>query len=115
MSLWADYISEREGNSVIEEDFGFIEFRLSPPVCLIHSLYVRPGDRRSGVGAALADRVAELAKEAGCTLLWSQVVTTTLNATESLKAVLAYGFKVQDAQNGVIVLTKDIGGQCGKE
>ena len=110
MSLWSDYILEREGNAVIEEGWGFIEFRISPPVCQIHSLYVRPVDRLSGRGSELADRVVEIARREGCTLLWAQVVTTTLNATESLKAILGYGFTVQEAQNGVIVLTKDITG-----
>jgi GNAT superfamily N-acetyltransferase len=110
MSLWSDYILEREGNAVIEEGWGFIEFRISPPVCMIHSLYVRPVDRKSGRGSELADRVAEIARREGCTL-WSQVVSSMLNATESLKAVLAYGFKVTEAQNGCIILTKDITGE----
>lgn len=110
MSLWSDYIREREGNAVIEEGWGFIEYRLAPPVCLIHSLYISPGERKRGRGSELADLVAEIARREGCTLLWSQVVTATLNATDSLKAILAYGFRVQDAQNGVIVLTKDIKG-----
>ena len=113
MSLWADYIAEREGSLVIEEEWGFIEFSLSPPVCLIKSLYITPDQRRGKKGSELADRVTQLALDAGCETLWAQVCVAAFNATDSLKAILGYGFTVQRTENGIIILTKDIKTEVG--
>lgn len=108
MNLYEDYIKEREGALIIKEEWGFIEYRITPPALRIEAIYIRPEDRKSGKGSELADRVTQIAKEQNCTLLWAQVWASALNATESLKAILAYGFIVQRAENGVIILTKDI-------
>jgi L-amino acid N-acyltransferase YncA len=108
MSLWADYLKEREGNSIIEEPWGFIEYRLALPFMKIESIYVKPEERKAGRASLLADQVTSLAKEQGATHLWSQVWVGALNATASLKAILAYGFTVQGAENGHIILTKEL-------
>lgn len=109
MDLYAKYVSEREGNSLITEPWGFIEFRLILPVMRIESIYIVPERRHDGRASALADRVTQIARESGATHLWSQVWTGSLNATESLKAILAYGFIVQGIIGDRIILTKEIG------
>jgi ribosomal protein S18 acetylase RimI-like enzyme len=113
MSLWADYHKETEGHSVHETERGFIRYSCEPPNCYIHDLYVRPECRRSGHGTELADVVAERARESGCTYLWSRVGLGSATAQEALKANLAYGFMVREAQNGFMIMSKDIGGQRG--
>lgn len=110
-SLYAQYIKEREGSSVIEEPWGFIEYRLAPPVMRIESLYILPEYRKTNKGSELANRVTLLAWDAGATHLWAQVWVGALNATDSLKAILAYGFQITAAQNDCIILTKDISGE----
>src|ERR1041385_5104646 len=105
-SLYAKYVREREGSSVYEEPDGFIEYRLEGQFMRIESIYVEPHLRKQGKARELCDRIADLAREWGATHLWAQVVLASKCANESLKAVLAYGFTVQIAQNGVIILTK---------
>ncbi len=112
-SLYAKYVREREGNLVLEEPWGFIEFRLALPFMRIESIYVEPHLRKQNKATELADRIADIGRDGGATHLWTQVVLATQCATESLKAVLAYGFEVQIAQNGVIILTKEIGRKDG--
>jgi GNAT superfamily N-acetyltransferase len=111
MSLWADCLTEREGKFVIEEEFGFIVYRLpSPGVCTIDLIYVNKETRRTGFGSLLCDRVAKIALEAGCTKLWSQVQVSALNSTDSLRASLGYGFRLHANDGDYIILVKDIGG-----
>lgn len=110
MSLLASYIAEREGNLLLEEEWGFIEYRISAPICAIHSIFVRKQDRGQGRARFLADRVTHFALDAGCNVLWSQVDLRALNGNDSLKASLAYGFIAHKADGDVIILTKDIGG-----
>jgi ribosomal protein S18 acetylase RimI-like enzyme len=112
MSLWAEYLTEREGKVVIEEEFGFIAYRIpSNGICIVDAIYVSKETRRSGFGSALCDRVAKIAIEAECTQLWSQVQVNTFNATDSLKACLAYGFRLHSLDGTCIVLIKDIVGE----
>ena len=113
MSLWADYIKEREGNDVIEEPFGFIEYSIALPFLRIESIFIAKEQRDNGRGSDLANRVTQIAREASATHLWASVWIGALNATESLKAILAYGFQVTALQNDCIILTRDIGGSDG--
>ena len=113
--MWADCVREREGNSVIEEDFGFIEYKVVLPFMRIELMWIKPEFRLSGKGRELCDRVTQLGREAGATTLWSEVQVHTFNATESLAAALAYGFQVRVANAGSIILTKDIGGADGEK
>lgn len=114
MSLWADYHKETEGHEVIENEYGFVRYSISAPNCFIHDLYVSPAHRRHNHGSFLAKKVTKLALEAGCTRLWSQVGLGSFTANEALKANLAYGFIVREAQNGFIIMSKEIGGENGK-
>jgi GNAT superfamily N-acetyltransferase len=108
-SLWARYHEETEGHQVIETDKAFVRYHISPPLCLIHDIYVAPEVRSHGHGKAIMSRVTQEAREKGCTHLWSQVGLGMLCANESLKANLGYGFVVQRAENGFIIMTKDLG------
>ena len=113
MSLWSECIRERQGHEVIEEPWGFIEYHMAPPYCVIDDLYVIPEERLKGLGRDLADRVTQIARDAGATHLWSNIYGNSLNKNETLKANLAYGFLWQGIDGGRIILTKDIGGSNG--
>lgn len=110
MSLWSDYHKETEGHEVIETEYGFVRYSITAPLCWIHDLYVCPEHRRHNHGSFLAKKVTALAIEAGCTHLWSQVGLGSRTANDALKANLSFGFLVQGAQNGFIIMSKDITG-----
>lgn len=69
-----------------------------------------PEFRCNRMGASLVDRLKDPAKEAECTHFWTQVWVAEPTANVALKASLAYGFKVIEANNGRIIMTKEIGG-----
>lgn len=110
MSLWADYVKEREGHHSIEEEWGFAEFSIQPPSCFVHSVYIRPEDRRKFRGSGLVFRIEQIAKEQGCTHIWTQVWVPANGSTESLRAILPYGFKLHSALDQIIMLNKEIEG-----
>lgn len=110
MSLWSDYFEETSGIKTIEEEWGFVSYSFADPFCRIEDLYVVPHLRKGTRGLHLLNRVAEKAKEHGSTHLWTQVWVTNHGADRALRANLACGFKMIDAQNGRIIMTKPIGG-----
>lgn len=109
-SLYAAYVLEREGNHVLENEHGFIEYAINADVCEIHTVYVVPERRRSGRGHELMSQLMALAKARGANRFASHVWIKTLNATEALQAQVAYGFRVVGAVDDCIFLTKEFGG-----
>ncbi len=107
-SLYAQYVNEREGSRLIEEPWGFVEFKSEPPFMRIEAVFTLPQYRRTKRAWDLCDRVVEVAREEGLTHLWTQVWVNYQGANESLSACLAYGFRVQIAEGGRIILTKEI-------
>jgi ribosomal protein S18 acetylase RimI-like enzyme len=108
-SLYAQYLTERTNDAIIETDEGFVTYRfLNDKQCYIVDIFVKPEHRRSRVASRLADEVTQAARENGCSELVSTVVPSANGSTNSLKAVLSYGFKLDSATNNVICLTKEI-------
>jgi len=93
MSLAADYRKEREGIETIENEHGFITYKLFPEECYVIDIYVRPEDRRTRIGSMMADSVVKIAKEKGCKILTGSIDTRLISCTQSAKALLAYGFR----------------------
>lgn len=109
MSLWADYHKETEGHETIENEFGFIRYSFNPPLCVIHDIYVSPKFRQKNCGRELFSRVRAIAKENKMTHLWSRVWLGSLTADLALKANIAGGFKVHQAENNSIIMMQEVG------
>ena len=110
MSLYAEYIKERLGDEIIEDEYGFATYRFlnDGKTVYIVDLYVVPEERRSHVAAVMADRICKIAKEKGATEMLGTVSPSANTATESLKVLLAYGMKLLNASEQMIVFRKDL-------
>lgn len=105
------YLKEREGKDVLSTDDGFVVYRVRDEICEICEMYVIPEKRKTGVGSALCDRVAGFAAEIGCENLVCSVVPSTNGSTQSMKAILAYGFTLWQASPDRVWFCKKIGGK----
>jgi GNAT superfamily N-acetyltransferase len=109
MSLYADYVLEREGKHTLEFEDGFATYAFLPDGrCYLEHIYVAPSRRNCDVAKQLADKIAEIAKENGCKILLGSVVPAAKNSTDSLKILLSYGFKLDSCENNFILFAKDI-------
>ena len=109
MSLYAQYIAEREGKHIIESDKGFATYVFNPDNSVyIQDIFVHPDYRHDHVAAHMADEIVKLSKERGCTRLYGSVVPSANNSTASLKVLFAYGFKLDKSTNDFIVVSKEI-------
>lgn len=109
MSLYAEYIAEREGRHIIEDNYGFMSYIFLPEnVCFITDAYVKPEYRKLGQARRYLDFVINEAKERGCTKLLATVCVQTNNATDSLKATLAGGFELKMTNSTMIYLERSI-------
>lgn len=108
MSLFGDYIMEREGKQIIESDAGFMTFKIFGDECYIEDMYVRKDARRLGVASDMAKEIEKKAREAGCKFVTGTCVPSTNGATESMKGMFSYGFRIHSCVEDKIILIKEL-------
>lgn len=108
LSNYGQYIKERENLDILENENGFFTYKINGNECYIKDIFILKDARRSGVATSMAEEISKIAKENGCTFLTGTCVPSTNGATESLKAMFSYGFKVHSSQNDLIVLIKEL-------
>ncbi len=110
MSLYADYLTERTTDHIIEGPSGFVTYRYMNEgrTVYVMDIYTAPGVRKTGQASVLADLVAEEAKSKGATEMLGTVVPSTKGSTASTKVLFAYGMTLLSASNDLIVFRKDI-------
>lgn len=109
MTHWANYYKERFGRDSIEEDWGFISFTLNPPICVLEDIYVVPEHRRKYMGDEILGRLEVLAKQNKCSKMIAQIWANDTGAHNTIRAAIAVGFRIQNADNGRIIISKEIG------
>jgi len=111
MSLFGEYIKERLGKQIIENDDGFMSYIFSRDFqeCYIEDCYVRPEKRKLGIGREMLEQVRREAKSRGVKRLTTSVRPSSHGSTVSLKAVLAVGFELLSAQTDAIIFVQGVG------
>jgi len=107
-SLYGQYIKERLNKDIIETENGFATYYFLNDSCYIENIYVTEDARKSKEATRLADQIAEIAKEKGFKKLCGSVVPSAKGSTESLKVLLAYGFKLDSSVNNFILMVKEL-------
>ena len=111
MSLYASYVKERTNKQIIETDYGFVTYYyLDNEIkgLMIEDLYIHPEHRLSGKGKQLVDSLVAEARLLGHTKCYSSICPYAKQATESIKANIAWGLKLHSINNNLIFLCKDI-------
>lgn len=108
MSLFGQYISETRDLKIVESEKGFATYSVIGKECYIEDIYVAPEHRFSGYGTQLADQIKKIALEAGCTHIFGTTNCRFKDPDASLKAMLAYGFKISKVFNDIILLRMEI-------
>lgn len=111
MSLYAEYIQEREGYEYAEiSGQGFATYLITGEEVYIRDIYVVPSKRKQNVAATLADLIADLAEQKGCRYMTGTVNPSLNGADSSMRVLLAYGMKPLSLRgDGLIWFMKRIG------
>jgi GNAT superfamily N-acetyltransferase len=109
LSLYGQYVIEREGMEIIESPIGFATYYFVEKECYIKDIFVLKDHRKTGEATHLADEITKIAKSKGCTKLYGTICPTAKGSTESMKVLLAYGFKLDSSVSNFIALVKELG------
>lgn len=108
MSLYGDYIKELMGKEIVEDSCGFISFFNMKDAIYMEDLYVAPNFRKAGHATHLADKIIAIAKERGFKKVYGSVRPSANGSTDSVKVLLAYGFKIDSAAQDAIAFVKEL-------
>lgn len=110
MSLYADYLSEKTMDYIVETDKGFATYRYleDGKTVYIIDLYVMPDFRKTHVASTIADSIVEEAIKMGCNRLLGSVVPSNKDSTTSVRVLLAYGMSLDYSSDNLIVFRKEI-------
>ncbi len=108
MSLWAQYIKERNGMETLEHEFGFMTYKIQGEECYIEDAFILPAHRQKNMGSLLLEEIEQKAREAGCKHLTSVIRPSEVFATGSMKAQLAVGFKIYMSTSDKIIMMKGL-------
>ena len=109
MSLYADYIKERENKSIVESEKGFATYKIfDNGECYLQDLYVAPEFRKTGIATEMADEVVKIAKDKGCSILLGSVSMDGTEPTRNMKVFLGYDMQLHKVIGNMIFLKKDI-------
>ena len=108
MSLYADYIKESKGNTVIEDEMGFYEYSLKEECLYVENIYIKEEVRGSKNMFNYMIQMAEIAKTYELPCLTAVVNIHNLNANAVLSYFIAYGGQIILAQNDNIYFTMSV-------
>lgn len=108
--MYDKYIKEREGFDLMPSEYGFVIYKIfeTQYECYIKDIYVDPIYRQRKVASEMADKVSEIAREAGCTHLSGSVSLTCGDPTRSIKVLFGYGFEVVKYQDNLLWFVKSL-------
>ena len=109
MSLFGQYIKEREAKDIVEDHRGFATYYLAGNHMYIEDIFVSEEHRESGAAKDYANAISAIALKQGINKLLGSVQAGSPGATRNLKVLLAYGYSLLECQGQTIYFEKDLG------
>ena len=107
--MFAEYLKEKTDDQIIETEKGFVTYCFTNESdCYIKDVYILPQFRNMGAMTEFGDQITLTAKAANKKRLLGSVIPSNKNSTASMKALFAYGMKIDSATNDFILLSKEI-------
>lgn len=108
LTKYAAYIQEKAGLSLLEWDNAWITYSIQGDQCFIADLWVDPCFRRMKLGSEITNAIVKLAKLYECNKLTSTIMVNSNGVEDTMKAQIAYGFKIVGSDTEKIYLSKEI-------
>jgi len=109
MSLYGDYLKERENMNIVESEKGFATFQIfQNGECYIRDIYVAPEFRRSKVSYDMEKQINDIAKQQNCSVLVGSVSLDANAASRNLQILLNDRWQLYKVLGNMIFVKKDV-------
>lgn len=95
-TLYAKYIEDRLNAKVLEDDLGFIIYKIAGEECFIIDM------KAGGNGRQLVDQLSQIAKNKNCKFISANIHLADDGANKTLISSLMVGFEVVRAEVGIL-------------
>jgi hypothetical protein len=112
MELFKEYLKERENKEVIENEYGFLIYKIfgKDKECFIADFYIRPAFRKTVVVGNFINELKKIGLEHGCETMTACLQVSDAGHKRTLLAALKLGFNIISANNNSMVILKNLGG-----
>lgn len=93
MSLYSEYIKERENKSIIEFDNAFVSYKINNNFLFIEDMYIRPEYRKNNISKLLDTMIQYEAINNKCKYIICSVSTLASNWIKSIKVIRHSNYK----------------------
>ena len=110
MSLYAEYLLEREGKHIIEKVYGFCTYEISGDYIYLADIYIKKEHRELGLGKIFLAEIEHRGKQNNCKYVLGSFCLKANNWKTSKKVLQKVGFKYfsKNRGNKMIYLVKEI-------
>lgn len=108
-SLYAQYVKERENLEMIENEHGFLTYRLENDRLFISDIFVTKDKRKSNIAAEMIDRMYQHALEMGIKEAYAHADLNTLNWKDSVDFMEKCGGKPTKLEGTLLYFRRTIG------
>jgi GNAT superfamily N-acetyltransferase len=108
-TLYAEYLSERMDGEILESEKGFITYKVNGTECFIIDMFVSKKYRSASFGRDFINELCDIALQRGCNIITANVHLWDKGHDNTLIAAFKTGFKISNAENGVLIIYKKIG------
>lgn len=108
MSLFGQYILEREGKHIVEDENGFATYKFENGYVYVEDVYVVKNMRKLNTASKYLDKIAEEAKKKNINKMITSVSPAAKGTTASIKAIIGYKFELLSSTNDLVYFVKDI-------
>jgi len=92
MSLYSDYIMEREGFGCFEDKDSFVTYKKIDDALYLRDMFVCFEKRKTGIARKLVEQTIKIAKRMNCNRVITTIDTTTNNWEVNKKGIESAGF-----------------------
>lgn len=105
-TLYYGYVKDRLGADILENECGFLVYKISDGECFIVDMYML--DKGQGHGRSLIDDLKQIASKESCKYISGNIHLADKNQSNTLAAALAVGFKVVLANSTTLTIAMEV-------
>jgi hypothetical protein len=107
-TLYAKYISQRAGYEILENEHGFVIYKINGEECFIVDMFVDNDKRGTGACKNLINSLVEIAKEKSCKFISGNIHLNDIGCNTTIVAAIYLGFKIIKAEFNILAIKKDL-------
>lgn len=107
-TIYSEYIKERLGQSILENENGFIKYKTNGEEIFIVDMYVKKELQFKGLGHSLLKSLNALAKTLGCKVITANVHLFDENKEKTLQSAFNTGFKIHSSNDQFLTILREV-------